>query len=71
MRRGLLTEAHEEVCDVHYVRGIPSGVVIHFVLLAGLVLDNIQEDVDRRLAILGGRTIPIPGDGAEKAIKVK
>ena len=43
----LLTETHEKVGNVHYVSRVASSVVIHFVLFSGLVLDDIQENVDR------------------------
>ena len=59
LRRGLLTETCEKVGNVHYVGRIPNSVVIHRVLFSGLVLDDIQENVDRRFAILGCRTIPM------------
>ena len=57
MMMGLLTETDEKVCNVHHVRGVSSGVVIHFVLFPGLVLDNIQKNIDRRFSIFGRRAI--------------
>ena len=50
-KEGLLTETHEKARDVHHVRGVSGGVVIHFVLFSGLVLDNIQQDVDSRFSV--------------------
>lgn len=50
-KEGLLTETHEKVRNVHHVRGVSSGGVIHFVLFPRLILDNIQKDVDRRLSV--------------------
>lgn len=41
-RMWLLTEAHQEVRNIHSVCWIPSGIVIHAVLLSGLVLDDIE-----------------------------
>ena len=58
VRRGELTEAHEKICDVHYVCWVSSSVVIHFVLFPRLVLYEIQENVDRRFAVLGHRAVP-------------
>jgi hypothetical protein len=42
--------------------------VIHLVLLSGLVLNDIEENVDRGFAVLGHRTEPVTsttGDGGE------
>lgn len=42
--------------------------MIHLVLLPGLVLDYVQENVDRGLAVLGRWAIPAvaqKGDGRE------
>ena len=68
--RGSLTEAHKEICDVHHVRWISGGVVVHFVLLPGMVSDDVQENIDRRLAVLGSRAVTVPrkrpGRGREK-----
>lgn len=58
MERGLLlTEAHEKVRNVHHVRGVSSGIVIHFVTFSRLVLDDVREHVDCRLVVLGCRAI--------------
>ena len=59
MKGGLLTETYEKGGDVHHVRGVASGVVIHLVLFPGLVLYDIQENVDGRVGVLGGRAIPV------------
>jgi hypothetical protein len=59
---GLLTETHEEVRNVHHVRRISSGTVIHFVLFSRLVLDYVQENIDRRVAVLRSRAVPFPGE---------
>ena len=34
--------------------------MIHFILLPGPVLDDVQQNIDRRLAVLGGWAIPVP-----------
>lgn len=53
-----LTEAHKEVRNIYHVCGVPSGIMIHFVLFPRLVLDDIQENIDRRFAVPGCRTVP-------------
>lgn len=63
---GLLTEAHEKVGDVHHVRRVSGGVVVHFVLFPGPVLDDVQENIDGRVAVLGSRAVPTTGTGRRR-----
>lgn len=56
---GPLTEPDEKAGDVDHVCGVPSGVVIHFILFAGLVPYDIEKDVDGRVGVLRSRTIPV------------
>jgi hypothetical protein len=39
--------------------------VVHGVLLSGLVLDDVQENVDRRFAVLGRGAVPTAGTVSE------
>lgn len=67
----VLTKTHEEVCDIDHVRRVPSSIVIHFVPLPGLVLNDVQKDVDSRLAVLGSGAVPAPEGSVKEARVVK
>lgn len=49
---GTLTETDKKVRDIHHVRRVSSGVVVHLVLFPGFVLDDVQKNVYRRFVIL-------------------
>jgi hypothetical protein len=51
------SQPHEEVPDIDDVRWEPRAVMVHVVLLAGLILHDVQQDVDCGVFVLGGRSV--------------
>ena len=45
-------ELDEEIRNVGRERGVARRVVVHLVLLPRLVLDDIEQDVDRRVRVV-------------------
>lgn len=50
-RTNLTCKAYEEIRDVFYICGISSCIMIHFISLAGLVLNDVEEDIDGRVRV--------------------
>lgn len=65
-RRMLPTETLQEVCDIHNICWIPSGVVVHLILLSRLVLNKVQENIDRGFAVLGCWAISVAVQKGDK-----
>ena len=45
-------KACEEICNVQDVRWVPGGIMVHLIRLSRLVFDDVEKDVDSRIAIL-------------------
>jgi len=53
----LTRESDEEARNVDDIGRVACGVVIHFICLSRLILDDIKQDVDSGVRIFRGGTI--------------
>jgi hypothetical protein len=53
----LTRESDEEACNVDDIGRVACGIVIHFICLSRLILDDIKQDVDSRVRVFRSGTI--------------
>lgn len=53
----LTCESDQEACNVNDIGRVSSGVVIHFIYLPRLILDDIKQDVDSGVRVFRSGTV--------------
>lgn len=53
----LTCESDKEACNVNHIGRVTSGVVIHFIYLPILILDDIKQDVDSGVRVFRSGTV--------------